>query len=63
LTRGIQEKYLASSRLAGGTLLFTLGNRPTYPALALRGGSAVAMGLASLWLVERIANVSLLSFS
>jgi hypothetical protein len=43
--------------------LFTLRNRTAYPAVALRGGSFLAMGLAGLWLVERVANVSLLSFS
>lgn len=43
-------------------VLFTLRNRPAYPAVALRGGSVVAMAVASLWLVERVANVSLLPF-
>ena len=46
--------------VAATTLLFTLRTRPGYPQWVLRGGSWVAMAIATLWFVERTANLSLL---
>jgi len=42
------------------TLLFLLRSQRAYPAVFVRGGSVVAMGIAGMWVVERLANVSLL---
>lgn len=42
------------------TLLFVLRSQRAYPAVFVRGGSVVAMGIAGMWVVERLANVSLL---
>ncbi|MCY7308153.1 MAG: HupE/UreJ family protein [Rhodoferax sp.] len=41
-------------------LLFTLRSQRAYPKVFVRGGSLLAMGIASVWFVERVANVSLL---
>lgn len=41
-------------------LLYALRSQRAYQAVFVRGGSVVAMGIAGLWLVERVANVSLL---
>ena len=43
-------------------LLFGVRTLPRYPAWAIRGGSAAAIVLGMLWLVERTANVSILAF-
>ncbi len=40
-------------------LLFSLRGLRAYPLVVLRGGSAVAMAIAALWFVERVANLSL----
>ena len=42
------------------TLLFVLRSQRAYPAVFVRGGSVIAMGIAAVWVVERMANVSLL---
>ena len=42
------------------TLLFSLRRGVRYPTWVIRGGSVVAMAIGALWLVERIANVSLM---
>ena len=42
-------------------LLFLLRNRAQYPAWVIRGGSLAAMLIGALWLIERTANVSILS--
>jgi hypothetical protein len=42
------------------TLLFALRDLRAYSPVIIRGGSAIAIAIASLWLVERIANVALL---
>ena len=42
-------------------LLFALRQRSRYPSWVIRGGSFVAMLVGVLWLIERTANVSLLS--
>jgi hypothetical protein len=44
------------------TLLFVVRTLPRYPAWAIRGGSAAAIVVGVLWLVERTANVSILGF-
>ena len=41
--------------------LFALRQRPQYRAWAIRGGSLAAMLVGALWLIERTANVSILS--
>lgn len=41
--------------------LFLLRNRPQYRGWAIRGGSLAAMLVGALWLIERTANVSILS--
>ena len=43
------------------TLLFLLRARLVYTPVFLRGGSVLAMSIALIWFVERVANVSLLS--
>ena len=43
------------------TLLFLLRERPHYRAWVVRGGSYAAILVGVLWLIERTANVSLLS--
>jgi hypothetical protein len=45
---------------AATLLLFSLRGLRVYPPVVLRGGSAVAMAIAALWFVERVANLSLL---
>ncbi|HTU68599.1 MAG TPA: HupE/UreJ family protein [Steroidobacteraceae bacterium] len=45
---------------AATLLLFSLRGLRAYPPLVLRGGSALAMAIAALWFVERVANLSLL---
>jgi HupE / UreJ protein len=42
------------------TLLFALRGFRAYSPVFIRGGSVIAIAIASLWLVERIANVALL---
>ena len=42
-------------------LLFALRQRSRYPSWVIRGGSFAAMLVGVLWLIERTANVSLLS--
>jgi len=44
------------------TLLFVVRTLPRYPAWAIRGGSAAAIVVGVVWLVERTANVSILGF-
>ncbi len=46
--------------MAALLLLFSLRRFHAYPPVLLRGGSAVAMAIAALWFVERVANLSLL---
>ncbi|MDE2094628.1 MAG: HupE/UreJ family protein, partial [Burkholderiales bacterium] len=41
--------------------LFLLRKRPQYRGWAIRGGSLAAMVVGALWLIERTANVSILS--
>lgn len=43
-------------------LLYALRHSPRYLPWVMRGGSCVAIGLAAIWFVERVANVSLLPF-
>ena len=43
-------------------LLFLVRTLPRYPAWVIRGGSAAAIVVGVLWLVERTANVTLLGF-
>jgi hypothetical protein len=43
------------------TMLFALRRGEHYPGWFIRGGSVTAMLIGALWLVERVANVSLLS--
>ncbi|MEP7058898.1 MAG: HupE/UreJ family protein, partial [Caldimonas sp.] len=43
-------------------LLFALRKAPRYPAWVIRGGSAAAILVGTLWLIERTANVSLLGW-
>lgn len=42
------------------SLLFLARQRPGYPAWVIRGGSAAAMLVATLWFVERTTNIALL---
>jgi hypothetical protein len=42
------------------TLLFQLRARRVYVPVFLRGGSVLAMAIALIWFIERVANVSLL---
>ena len=42
-------------------VLFLLRQRPNYPAWVIRGGSMAAILVGVLWLIERTANVSILS--
>lgn len=42
-------------------VLFLLRQRPRYPAWVIRGGSLAAILVGVLWLIERTANVSILS--
>ena len=42
------------------TLLFSMRRALRYPLWLIRGGSAAAMAIGALWLVERTANVSIL---
>ena len=42
------------------TLLFALRQWPSYRMLVVRGGSFAAIVVATLWLIERTANVSLM---
>ena len=42
------------------TLLFALRDWPKYVAVVVRGGSCVALAVAAIWLVERVAGVSIL---
>jgi len=43
-------------------LLFALRNWPGYAKVVIGGGSVVAIVVASLWFVERTANISILGF-
>ena len=43
-------------------LLFLLRRGALYPGVVIRGGSAAAMLVGVLWLIERTANVSVLGF-
>jgi hypothetical protein len=43
------------------SLLFLLRERVPYRAWVVLGGSVAAMAISAVWLVERTANVSLLS--
>lgn len=43
------------------TALFSLRRGVHYPIWVIRGGSVAAMAIGALWLVERTANVSLMS--
>ena len=42
------------------TLLFSLRRSVHYPRWFIRGGSLAAMAIGAIWLVERVANVSIL---
>ena len=42
------------------TLLFLLRTRRIYAPVFVRGGSVLAMAIALIWFIERVANVSLL---
>ena len=44
------------------TALFTLRRWRGYPRIVIGGGSAVAILIGTLWLIERIGNVSILPF-
>jgi hypothetical protein len=41
-------------------LLFLARHQRAYPTWVIRGGSAAAMVVATLWFIERTANLSLL---
>ena len=56
---GLELGQLAIVVLATG-LLFVVRGQRRYPALAIRGGSFAAIAIGVLWLIERIADVSLL---
>jgi len=43
-------------------VLFGLRHWPRYPRVVIRGGSFVAMTIAGLWFVERVADIKLLPF-
>ena len=55
---GLELGQLAIVVLAT-TLLFVVRGQRRYPALAIRGGSFAAIAIGVLWLIERIADVSL----
>ncbi len=42
------------------TFLFVLRSLPSYSPVFIRGGSVLAIAVAALWFVERVANVALL---
>ena len=42
--------------------LFTLRRWRGYPRIVIGGGSAIAIAIGTLWLIERTANVSILPF-
>ena len=42
------------------TLLFLMRERPKYRAWVVQGGSAAAILIGGLWLIERTANISLM---
>ena len=44
------------------TALFTLRRSRGYPRAVIGGGSAVAIVIGTLWLIERIGNISILPF-
>jgi hypothetical protein len=44
------------------TLLFVFRKRAGYAKVVVGGGSVVAIVIATLWFIERVANVSILSF-
>ncbi|MEO7056328.1 MAG: HupE/UreJ family protein [Caldimonas sp.] len=44
------------------TLLFAFRQRPGYAKVVVGGGSVVAIVVATVWFIERVANVSILSF-
>jgi len=44
------------------TVLFALRRWHGYPRVVIGAGSAVAIGIGVLWLIERIGNVSILPF-
>jgi hypothetical protein len=48
--------------VAATAALFLLRARPHYRSWVIGGGSAAAMAVGTLWLIERTANVSLLPF-
>jgi len=48
--------------VAATGILFGLRHWARYRQVAIRGGSFVAMAIAGLWFVERIANIKLLPF-
>ena len=43
------------------TILFLIRQRPSYSLWVIRGGSAVAILIGTLWFIERTANISILS--
>lgn len=47
--------------VAVAALLFLLRHRARYPALFIRGGSAAAMVVGGVWLIERTTNLSLMA--
>jgi hypothetical protein len=57
---GIELGQLTIVLVAVGTLYLLRGHR-SYPAWAIRGGSAAAIAMGVLWFVERTTDVSLLS--
>jgi len=44
------------------TLLFSIRAWKGYPKAVVGGGSIVALAIASVWFVERVANVSIMPF-
>jgi len=44
------------------TVLFALRDWKRYRLVVIRGGSIVAMAIAAVWFVERVANLKLLPF-
>ena len=48
--------------LAATVVLFALRQAPRYRAVVIRGGSFVAMAIAAVWFVERVADLKLLPF-
>jgi len=48
--------------IAATAVLFGLRHRLRYAQVVIRGGSLVAMAIAGLWFVERVADVKVLPF-